>query len=101
MFLHVIAVKYLQDYELDLSFSDGRKGVADLSESLSGSVFQPLRDQELFAQAVIDPELQTVVWPNGEDFAPEYLYFLAFKDDASLQERFAQWGYTAEHSATG
>ncbi|MGH8728468.1 MAG: DUF2442 domain-containing protein [Burkholderiales bacterium] len=37
-------------------------------------MFEPLKDKQLFAQATIDPELETVTWPNGPDFAPEFLY---------------------------
>jgi len=32
-------------------------------------------------------------WANGADIAPEYLYFLAFKDEPDLQEKFKKWGY--------
>ncbi len=47
----------------------------DIEPLLSGEVFQPLRDPEFFAQVRVDPVLQTVVWPNGADLAPEYLYY--------------------------
>jgi hypothetical protein len=43
---------------------------------LTGLVFQPLHDPEFFAKVSIDPISQTVVWPNGADFAPEALYEL-------------------------
>jgi hypothetical protein len=56
-------------------------------------VFEPLKNQALFSQLKIDEELATIVWPNGADLAPEYLYYLAFKDDLSLKDQFVRWGY--------
>ncbi|WP_341792326.1 hypothetical protein [Rickettsia endosymbiont of Gonocerus acuteangulatus] len=38
-----------------------------------GSVFEPLKDKNLFARVTLDEELQTIVWSNGADFAPEFL----------------------------
>jgi hypothetical protein len=34
---------------------------------------EPLRDEAFFAKVVFHPELHTLVWPNGADFAPEFL----------------------------
>jgi len=39
-------------------------------------MFAPLRDQQVFARASVHPELRTVIWPNGADFAPEFLHSL-------------------------
>lgn len=92
-FLHVSEARYLEGYEVEVTFNDGRKGIADLSEALTGPVFEPLRDQRVFAQLKVDEELETIAWPNGADLAPEYLYFQAFRRDPELQEQFRQWGY--------
>lgn len=37
-------------------------------------VFEPLRDPAYFAQVTVDPELGTVVWPNGADLDPMVLH---------------------------
>ena len=66
---------------------------ANLADALSGPVFEPLRDQALFAQVAVEPELETVTWPNGADLAPEFLYFKAFQDDPTLTRQFEEWGY--------
>ncbi len=95
MILHVTEAKYLDGHKVEVSFNDGRRGIADLSNTLRGSVFQPLKDEAFFAQLKLDKELDTISWPNGADIAPEYLYFQAFKDHPELQEQFKAWGYLA------
>jgi len=99
MLLHVREAKYLGDYRIELLFSDGSRGIADLSESLRGPIFEPLKNRSAFAQLEVDPELETIVWPNGADVAPEYLYFLAFRDLPELQEQFREWGYLVASEA--
>ncbi len=74
--LHVVDLRVLQDFRIWLRFNDGIEGVANLSESLDGAVFEPLRDPAVFAHARLDPELQTVTWTNGADMAPEFLHAL-------------------------
>lgn len=100
MFLHVIDVKHIENYKIEVTFSNGRKGVADLDGSFRGSVFKPLEDIEFFSKVALDQELETVVWPNGADFAPEFLYFKAFGHDPDLKTQHKDWwGYRAEPSA--
>lgn len=99
MFLHVISAEYLEDYKIAVSFNNGRKGVADLSGALKGLVFEPLKDKSVFSSFVVDEELETIVWPNGADLAPEYIYFQAFKDDPELQSQFRKWGYVDNHES--
>jgi hypothetical protein len=74
MILHVTEVKYERDYVLWLKFNDGAEGFVDLADELYGDVFAPLKDPKLFRTARLDPELDTVVWENGADFAPEFLH---------------------------
>lgn len=70
----VVAVEVLGPHILRVTFDDGHVREVDLGGQLDGPVFEPLRDPELFAQARIDPELGTVVWPTGADLDPIVLY---------------------------
>jgi hypothetical protein len=74
MILHVREAQYLHDYVIRLRFNDGAEGEVDLKNELSGEVFEPLRDIEQFKQFSVDPDLETIVWKNGADMAPEFLY---------------------------
>lgn len=66
--------EYREGYRIWLKFADGIEGEVDLESELWGEMFQPLRDKARFAQFLLDKELETIVWPNGADFAPEFLY---------------------------
>ena len=93
MFLHIISAQYVDRYKIKIKFNNNSEGIADLSASLQGKVFEPLQDLGIFQKFTVDAELGTIVWENGADFAPEYLYFLAFRDIPELQEQFQRWGY--------
>lgn len=69
----IISARYVADFSVWLHFSDGLEGTVDLSHDLEGEVFQPLRDPDYFAKVRLHPELRTLFWPNGADFAPEFL----------------------------
>lgn len=69
----VVFVETRPDYQLEVAFSDGIRGVISLKDRLFGPVFEPLRDPKLFAQAHVD-EFGVVCWPNGADLAPDALY---------------------------
>ena len=74
MIPHVVDAKYLHDYIIRLRFNDGAEGEIDLKDELWGEVFEPLKDVERFKSFRVDPEMQTIVWKNGADLAPEFLY---------------------------
>jgi hypothetical protein len=50
-----------------------------------------LRDLRLFNQVQIDPEVHTLVWPNGADFDPATLYNWSQGDGKELADRAAGW----------
>ncbi len=70
MFHHVTKARYLGEHRVRLRFADGAEGDIDLEPFIHGPVFQPLKDPAFFAGFEID---DTLVWPNGADFAPEFL----------------------------
>ncbi len=74
MFLHVLAVSHRQAFTLRIEFSDGSIRDVDLADELEGEVFEPLRDPAVFRQVKVNPETQTIEWPNGADLAPEFLH---------------------------
>ena len=72
MFIEVTKAEYLDVYRVKLLFNNGETKIADLSQSLNGTVFAPLKDIEFFKRFTI--KFNTIEWENGADFAPEYLY---------------------------
>lgn len=72
MFLEVVKAEYLNGYKVKLLFNNGETKIADLSQSLNGSVFAPLKDLDYFKRFSI--KFNTIEWENGADFAPEYLF---------------------------
>jgi len=70
----VTAVEPLAHSTLRLAFDDGSERVVDLADELWGPMGELLRDPAYFHQVRVDPELRTVVWPNGFDLDPDVLH---------------------------
>lgn len=71
----VTDASYAGEYRLWVEFNDGRCGVADLRDAIFGDprpVFRPLEDREFFSR--FEVAMDTIVWENGLDLAPEFLY---------------------------
>ena len=73
----VTKAKYLSDFKVDVTFSTGELFTIDLKDELTGEIFKALQDPKVFATLKYETELDTIVWENGADFAPEFLYELA------------------------
>ena len=71
---HVTEAHYVAGYVVNLKSRDGTEGEIDLGPELRGPVFEVLRDLDQFKRFRVDPEFHTLVWPNGADFAPEFLH---------------------------
>lgn len=72
--LHVINAEHVSGHRIHLWFTDGSDGQVNLAGLLDGPVFRPLQDVEYFARFQVSGH--TLTWPNGADFAPEYLHGL-------------------------
>lgn len=59
---------------LRIDFADGSTRTIDFSPVLIGELYGPLQDPAVFGQVQLDPEVHTLVWPNGADFDPATLH---------------------------
>lgn len=70
----VRSVEIVAEYTLSVEFDDDTKQTIDFRPILAGELYGPLRDLRLFNQVRVDPEVHTLVWPNGADFDPATLH---------------------------
>ena len=73
----VTSVTVLPDAQLEVTFVDGTSGKIDMREFLvsrkvDGTVFEPLRDPAVFAEALV--VMGAIQWPGGVDLAPDAMY---------------------------
>jgi hypothetical protein len=77
--IDIIEASALPTRHLSLTFENGLKAeicMDQIVKNYSG-VFAPLLDDEYFKLVKVDPELGTIVWPNGADACPDTLYLAA------------------------
>jgi len=61
-------VFYLDGYKLRLEFNNGEIRDVDVKNELFGEVFALLQDMTLFKKVAVNPDTNTIEWPNGADF---------------------------------
>ena len=70
----ILEVKALSDYKIYLKFSNGEEKIYSMKEAIEKiKYFHKLKDVEYFKN--VKPRGDTVEWENGEDVAPENLYY--------------------------
>jgi hypothetical protein len=75
MLADIIEVKVVKNYILYIRFKDGVSGEVDVSQIIPfQGIFSRLKDPATFLTVRVDPELGTIVWDNGADLAPDFLY---------------------------
>lgn len=70
----VQAYEIIGPYTLRVQFDDQTWQTINFEPMLRGAIYGPLQDLNLFNQVRLDPEVQTLVWPNGADFDPATLH---------------------------
>jgi hypothetical protein len=71
----VVEARALEGHRLFVRFDDGTTGTLDIAALTKfDGVFAPLQDPVYFANVRVDPDLGTVVWPDGADLCPDVLY---------------------------
>jgi hypothetical protein len=76
MFPRITAVRHVEAYRLELTFTNGEQAELDLADRIvgRGGGFALLEDIDFFKKVRVDPEIGTLVWPNEVDMCPDVLY---------------------------
>ena len=83
----ITKAEYIEEYLVWLAFNDGVEGVVDLRPVVFGDhrkLFKEIQDPSRFRKFKV--AMDTVVWDNGLDLAPEFLRNLL---SASVEPRSA------------
>jgi len=74
----VKSAKYLDGYRIEVTFDNGRSGIADFSAyPARGGIFDKFRDMNFFKRCQVNHELGVLAWDDEIDIAPETLYSMA------------------------
>jgi hypothetical protein len=95
----VISFQKTAPFILRVQFDDGTSQTIDFRPVLKGELYGPLQEATLFDQVRVDPEVHTLVWPNGADFDPAILHNWP-ESGPALKALADQW-VSKKHSLTG
>ena len=93
---YITEVEYEVGYRLLLTFEDGSRRRVELTPHLDGEMFEPLREITLFRTARLNTDIDTVVWDNGADMSPDFLYEIGTPVDCASVRKVAE-----DHAAYG
>ena len=80
MLYDVVEVRVIKNYVLYLRFENGVEGEVDIARIVPfEGVFSKLKNTEYFETVRLDKELGTIVWDNGADLSPSYLFSVVSK----------------------
>jgi hypothetical protein len=86
----------LGNKKLLVKFKDyPEKCIVDMSEFLESwqnfKLAKELDDEVAFQNFKVDHG--AILWANGFDISPEYIFFIAHKSNQKYQALFKEWGY--------
>ena len=87
---YITNVEYDEGYCLVLTFEDESRRRVDLANHLDGEIFEPLRDVQIFRTACLNEDIDTVVWANGADMSPDFLYDVSVPLDSETASKAAE-----------
>lgn len=70
-----IEVRAIEKYKIYIKFKNGEEKILDMKEMLDKKYYQKLKDYEYFKNVKISKTGITIEWEDGEDIAPENLYY--------------------------
>ena len=73
MLMSIIKVKPLDNYKLELTFSNGKEGIFDVAPYLDKGIFKELRNPSMFKSVRLS-DYPTIEWANGADLCPDCVY---------------------------
>lgn len=77
-------------FRLRVTFDDSTDQTIDFRPIIAGEIYEPLGELDFFNRVKIDPEVHTLVWPNGADFDPATLHDWNSNIDA-IRSSVARW----------
>ena len=87
----VESFEIISPYTLRVRFDDSTEQTINFQPVLVGELYGPLRELAMFNQVKIDPEVKTLVWPNGADFDPATLHDWPEQIEA-MKAAAQEWG---------
>lgn len=70
----VVAFTIAGPHTVRVKFDEASEQLINFEPMLAGKIYGSLRDLAVFNQVRINPEVHTLVWPNGADFDPATLH---------------------------
>ncbi len=80
MIYDIVEVKFITNHTLFLRFENGVSGTVDISEIIPfKGIFSKLKEVDYFSTVYLNSDIGTIVWDNGADISPVFLYSIVSK----------------------